>query len=78
MAKRPPGRPPKGPQGQKVSEFPVISLRVPPERRALIEALAFVKNAAVSELLDQAVEVYLRSLTATERRLAQDLAKKRQ
>ena len=41
MAKRKAGRPPAGPGGRKVSDLPVISLRVTPERKALKKIMDF-------------------------------------
>lgn len=67
-AKRP-GRPPSGPGGQAVSQYPTLTVRIPPATKHRLEALAVLRRQPIWKLIDGAVLAYLDQLPNSERRL---------
>ena len=75
--KRGPGRPPTGSGGEKVSSYRPLTIRLPPARRAALEALSAIRGDALWQVVDEALERYLKALPASERRLVGEVVKKR-
>jgi hypothetical protein len=63
------GRPPLGENGEKVSDYPQVLIRLPPQTKALLDALSGVTGTPIWRLVDQAVAAYVRHLPGRERRL---------
>jgi LmbE family N-acetylglucosaminyl deacetylase len=77
-ARRRPGRPPAGARrGERVRDYPQISLRVPEDVRAQLNALAAVTGQSRWRLLTHALECYLANLPARQRRQVQRMSGKR-
>jgi predicted DNA-binding protein len=78
MAKIPPrriGRPPAGArEGEKVKDYPQLSVRVPGDIKAKLHALSLVTARPQWRLITDAIECYLRERPEAERRLVADLA----
>lgn len=63
------GRPPAGVrQGECVKDYPQTSLRLPPETKAKLYALARVSHTPQWRVVSAAVECFFRKRTAAERR----------
>jgi len=71
--KRGPGRPPAGKQGEKVSSYPPFTLRLPPDRKAELDALAFIRGLPAWQVVDEALQAHLRALPASERALVRKI-----
>jgi len=63
------GRPPIGPKGEKVSDYPQVMIRLPHDTKDVLEALSGLTGTPVWRLIDQAVDVYVKQLSESERRL---------
>jgi len=66
---RPRGRRPVGLNGEKVSEYPQVMIRLPRQTKITLDALSGLTGTPIWRLIDQAVEVYVRALPNSERRL---------
>jgi hypothetical protein len=64
-----PGRPPSGPAGEKVSDYRVLTIRLPRATRQQLQGLSVLKDTPIWKLVDTAVSVYVAALPADERRL---------
>jgi predicted DNA-binding protein len=67
MAKR--GRPPAGPGGKKVSEYPQITVRLPLETRARLSTLSLLLAQPMWRIIDDALAAYVRNLPPDEQKL---------
>jgi hypothetical protein len=56
------GQPPKGPDGQRVSEYPRVALRLPPRTLAAVQALAVEQQRPLWLLIDEAIREKLERL----------------
>ena len=63
------GRPPVGSDGEKVSEYPQVMIRLPRETKATLDALSGLTGTPIWRLVDQAVDVYVQALPEGERKL---------
>ena len=63
------GRPPAGADGQKVSDYPAVMIRLPRDTKAVLDALSGVTGTPIWRLIDRAVTDYIRALPDAERRL---------
>lgn len=68
-ARRPVGRPPSGAAGERVSDFPRITVRLPRGTKDRLLALAAFRRAPAWKLMDDALTAYFRSLPDAERRV---------
>jgi hypothetical protein len=68
------GRPPSGPDGEKVSEYRALTIRLPRATRQQLHGLSVLKHTPVWQLIDTAVGAYLATLPADERRLLSQFA----
>jgi hypothetical protein len=63
------GRPPVGSDGEKVSEYPQVMIRLPRETKATLDALSGLTGTPIWRLIDQAVAVYVDQMPDPQRRL---------
>lgn len=75
LKKKPIGRPPAGESGEKVKEYPQLSVRLPRKVRDQLVALGELRRQPQWRLIVEAVECYLRDLDADERRQLDQLVK---
>src|SRR6266487_2919514 len=68
-AARPRGRRPVGLNGEKVSEYPQVMIRLPHRTKTTLDALSGLTGTPIWRLVDQAVDVYVQALSENERRL---------
>lgn len=80
MAKTPPrrstGRPPSGPHGERVSQYPPLTVRIPRATKDKLLALAALRKTTAWRLVDEAVSAYVERLPDGERRLLSQFAAK--
>ena len=67
------GRPPAGDRGEKVKDYPQLSVRLPRQVRDQLMALSRMRGQPQWRLSVESVECYLRDLSADERRQVQQL-----
>src|SRR5262245_12401765 len=63
------GRPAAGPRGEKVSEYPQLTVRLPIETRARLNTLSLLLGQPVWRVIDDAVTVYVQHLPAEDRKI---------
>lgn len=63
------GRPPSGPAGERVSEYPTLTVRLPQATKDALTSLSALRRLPVWKMLDTAVCAYLETLPADERRV---------
>lgn len=69
VARRPIGRPPAGArEGEKVTEYPQLSLRLPAEAKAKLHALSLITDQPQWRLITEAIDCYLRQRSPSDRR----------
>ena len=74
---RPIGRPPGGArEGEKVKDYPQLSIRLPVDVKAKLHALSVISRMPQWRLISQAIECYLRERTETEQRLVSEIARR--
>ena len=70
------GRPPGGARpGEKVKDYPQVSLRIPPILKSQLYALSILRAKPQWRVLIDAVECLMRELPDAERRRVQEIAK---
>jgi hypothetical protein len=68
------GRPPAGARaGEKVKDYPQLSVRLPGEVKAKLHALSIVDARPQWRIVSDAIECYLRQRSDGERRMVDDL-----
>ncbi|HYM23144.1 MAG TPA: hypothetical protein VEU08_08050 [Vicinamibacterales bacterium] len=71
------GRPPAGArEGEKVKDYPQLSIRVPGEVKARLQALSVVKARPQWRIVTDAIDCYLRERTEDERRQIGEMVKR--
>jgi hypothetical protein len=70
------GRPRKGRDGDKVSEYAPLTIRLPPDVRNTLKAVAFVRSEPVSAIVEQSLAVFLKTLTRGDRALVKTITKR--
>jgi predicted transcriptional regulator len=71
------GRPPAGARdGEKVKDYPQLSIRLPGEVKATLQALSLVTSRPQWRIITEAIDVYLRDRSEGERRIVEELANK--
>jgi predicted DNA-binding protein len=69
------GRPPAGARdGEKVKDYPQLSIRLPAEVKAQLHALSVIESRPQWRVISDAIDCYARGRSATERRLIAELA----
>jgi hypothetical protein len=74
---RRPGRPPAGQQGERVKDYPQVSVRLPRGVRDKLIALSQIRKQPQWRLIVDSVECYLRDLPDAERREVDDVIRSR-
>lgn len=68
------GRPPAGARdGEKVKDYPQLSIRLPSDVKAKLHALSLVASRPQWRIITDAIEVYLSDRTESERRMVEEL-----
>ena len=68
------GRPPAGARaGEKVKDYPQLSMRLPGEVKAKLQALSLIASRPQWRIITEAIECYLRERSEPERRMVDDL-----
>jgi len=71
------GRPPAGArEGEKVKDYPQLSIRVPLEMKARLNALSAVTGLAQWRVIVEAIDCFLHDLPATDRELVHGLSER--
>jgi predicted DNA-binding protein len=69
------GRPPAGARdGEKVKDYPQLSVRLPDDVKATLQALSVIAARPQWRIITDAIECYLRECTDAERRMVAELA----
>jgi predicted DNA-binding protein len=69
------GRPPAGArEGEKVKDYPQLSIRLPAEVRAKLQALSLISSRPQWRLISDAIECFLRDRPEAEQRMVEELA----
>jgi predicted DNA-binding protein len=69
------GRPPAGARaGERVKDYPQLSVRLPAEMRAKLQALSRVAQRPQWRIITEAIDCYLRDRPDAERRLVDEIA----
>jgi len=69
-----PGRPPAGPKGEKVSSYPQLTIRLPPETKAKLNTLSLLTGTPIWQIIDKAIDAYVQHLPEQERAILGSLA----
>src|ERR1700704_1652249 len=76
-SKRRAGRPPAGArEGEKVKDYPQLSIRVPVEMKARLNALSAVTGLAPWRVVGEAIDCFLHDLPPTDRELVNGLSQR--
>jgi predicted DNA-binding protein len=71
---RPIGRPPAGARaGEKVKDYPQLSIRLPDDIKAKLQALSLVSSRPQWRIITEAIECYLRDRSESEQKMVDDL-----
>jgi len=71
------GRPPAGAKaGERVKDYPQLSVRVPAEMKARLNALSAVTGLAQWRVIVEAIDCFLSDLPATDRALVNGLSER--
>jgi hypothetical protein len=71
------GRPPAGAHpGEKVKDYPQVSLRIPPTLKSQLYALGILRSKPQWRILIDAIECLMRELSESERRTVHEIAKR--
>jgi predicted DNA-binding protein len=69
------GRPPAGArEGEKVKDYPQLSIRLPAEVRAKLQALSLLSSRPQWRLISDAIECFLRDRPEAEQQMVEELA----
>ena len=72
------GRPPAGARdGEKVKDYPQLSIRLPADVKAKLQALSLIASRPQWRIITDAIDCYLRERSEAERKLVDDLAGRR-
>jgi hypothetical protein len=63
------GRPPLGVDGEKVSDYPQVMIRLPRPTKATLDALSGLTGTPIWRLIDQAVDHYVQQMSPAQRKL---------
>jgi hypothetical protein len=71
------GRPPAGVRaGEKVGNYPQLSVRVPAEMKLALGALSVIQSKPQWRIVLESIECHIRSLSESDRRRLQELVKR--
>ena len=69
------GRPPAGAKvGEKVKDYPQLSIRLPSEVKAKLQAMSLIAARPRWRIITEAIDCYLRDRPESERRMVEELA----
>ena len=69
------GRPPAGArEGEKVKDYPQLSIRLPADVKAKLHALSLIEARPQWRVITDAIDCYARGRSGAERRLMRELA----
>src|SRR5262245_16291577 len=69
------GRPPAGARaGEKVKDYPQLSIRLPSEVKAKLQAISLIAARPQWRIITDAIDCYLRDRPEAERRMVEELA----
>jgi hypothetical protein len=69
------GRPPAGARaGEKVKDYPQLSIRLPGDVKAKLHALSLVTSRPQWRIITEAIDCYLKDRSDAERRMVEELA----
>ena len=69
------GRPPAGARdGEKVKDYPQLSIRLPAEAKAKLHAISLIEARPQWRVIFDAIDCYARGRSGAERRLVSELA----
>ena len=69
------GRPPAGAkEGEKVKDYPQLSIRLPGDVKAKLQALSVIAARPQWRIITDAIDCYLRERTEPEQRMVDELA----
>lgn len=71
----PVGRPPAGRRGERVKDYPQVSVRLPTDVKQKLRALSLIRKHPQWRIIVDAVDCYTRDLSPRERRLAAAIVK---
>jgi hypothetical protein len=74
--RRPVGRPPAGKDGEKVKDYPQLSIRVPLEFKARLNALSAVTGLSQWRVITEAINCFNADLPKSERDLVAGLSER--
>ena len=63
------GRPPAGPRGERISDYPQTTVRLAVETRARLTTLSLLLGQPISRVIDHAIEVYVQHLPESEQKI---------
>jgi predicted DNA-binding protein len=63
------GRPRAGAHGEKVSDYPQLTVRLPLETRARLSTLSLLLAQPMWRIIDQAIEAYVRNLPPADQKI---------
>jgi predicted DNA-binding protein len=71
------GRPPAGARaGERVKDYPQVSIRLPVDVKAKLHALSVVSGRPQWRLITESIDCYLKSLPESEQRLVDELLRR--
>jgi predicted transcriptional regulator len=74
-SKRRIGRPPAGAkEGEKVKDYPQLSIRLPTDVKAKLQALSLIAARPQWRIITDAIDCYLRERSEPERRMVDEIA----
>jgi predicted DNA-binding protein len=77
MKRRRPGRPSAGAQpGEKVRDYPQLSIRVPLQAKLKLGALSVMKSKPQWRIVLESIDCFIRSLPESDQRIVQELIKR--
>jgi predicted DNA-binding protein len=69
------GRPPAGArEGEKVKDYPQLSIRLPNDVKAKLQALSLIASRPQWRIITDAIDCYLKERPEPEQRMVDDLA----
>ena len=74
--KRKRGRPPGGFDGEKVTSYPQMTIRLPLETRAKLNTLSLLLRSPIWRVVDQAITVYIQHLPENDQRILGSLVER--
>lgn len=73
------GRPTAGARaGEKVKDYPQLSVRVPPDIKIRVAVLSTVRQTSQWHIITDAIECYFRDLPPTERATVEELVRRQE